>query len=1481
MNFRSMPTGAKVGAAGAGGMAVTVLMYRLLPPQMFFYVMIGTALMGVVMGLFGWLVQRARKRKAKPMEQSLKANSAATPQGVTEPGRRARLDDIRKNFEDGVEKFRAAGKNLYSLPWYALVGEPGSGKTEAIRHCNVGFPPGLQDQLQGVGGTINMNWWFTNHAVILDTAGRLMFEEVEPGGTSEWREFLKLLRANRPNCPINGMLLCIPADSLIKDTAEDLERKGAKIAQQLDQIQRALGVRFPVFVMITKCDLINGFREFFEDIKRPDLQHQMLGWSNPAPLDQPFNPEMVDQHLQTVADRLTRRRMGLLLDPVNTEDPSARRADQVDALYAFPRALMTIAPRLRRYLEMIFVAGEWSAKPLFLRGIYFTSSMREGDALDADLAEALGVPVEKLPEGKVWDRERAYFLRDLFMNKVFREKGLVTNATNAKRRQRRRKVAVLVTSFLALAVLGFFTYWGVSSFRGSIGDEAGYWKAAAADEQWIPNTHYWLPIVDTEFAGSSRYVYNGRTTIETPKGTTDTGKFHRDTMDLVRRDIHVPWIFRFAATFAADINANRRTAQRVLFEAGILRPLVDGARQKMLDAGAQWSGKATAALGELTRLEAEAAYPVEDRIDPNTLFAYVLQSDSDFAGYRKNDARSFDQILAWTYGTGRDEEGQELGNQPWPPPLLGPTGKVGIATVNKGVADFIRYWETGGDAERDVEAITTLKGALNAFGDAEAELIALDNPFLDKPARPDTLADLTKLTEDWRRLHGAVLAEGQKVDQAIASAKLGSRMLTDVYDDMIKDQIEQAKGPHDRLIRAARPGKKPPAPTGLKKHLEAVAGSLEASLDGLQRKFSETEDRQDLIKLDPRFMPVVQIKNDAMRSWVKKDSLRLYALRLNMYELADLELAKSDDVPQMAGLEQAVKDVRSDIFGANRRVEDLENLQVEGFRVRESSAVSRFVDDRLAKRRRTYTLLKGVLENAPKTAADVEAEVTKAVKAKALSEIRRPVIRGTAFGPDQTFPSQFHHQATAATFAGWLTIAEYAMPKPIPEAAPSVDVINQKELADLYKARQDAYNAHLSHYLDYWTKQVLADLAYDTREKDWKKVNADMIALNVEEVAKNLAVLGGTILKSLREVQAYVPAGAKAEYDATADRVDKSIRRLSEPGYITNESNGKKAWLAKWSELGADAQVARRKLLQKTPAGFKREFMDFPDDSDSDISEKYWKELSYAGLRLLADEIQVDVDKAYDNLLRFARFPVAKPQAGQTELTPAEVGPAPETAPGALTARDALDKILGIAQEYGPDAIGGGARTQLSIIDAQLDKLCGKGLADAKRRWCEQVKAVLTGLPAAGETAVCSVRILPVSDQKVLSAATESAVGYWNGALEVVQDGVTKGDPINITPGDKEVGKIDFPGKEVEFRFYRYPDDYGKKKIGRTVTVGGQWPALLLLHRPEVHAPKRSQDGKSWKVELVVQDMEPQGKARSLWIELVFPEPLPRLDQWP
>src|SRR5882672_890490 len=538
-----------------------------------FLVVLIALLVLITSAYYGWKAL-TQKQQNKAFGGDISQHSSATPRGVSDPGQRARLDDMRKKFQSGIEAYKSRGKDLYKLPWYAIVGEPGSGKTEAIRHSNVGFPPGMQDEFQGVGGTINMNWWFTNQAVLLDTAGRLMFEDVKPGETSEWKEFLALLKKNRPNCPINGLFLVIPSDSLIKDSADAIQKKAGKIAQQLDVIQRVLDVRFPVFVVVTKCDKINGFREFFDGLTDPQLQHQMMGWSNPDPLDAPFKPELVDKHLDQVAARLRRRRLGLLRDPV-PENSDGRRTDEVDSLFALPHSLELLSSRLRRYLETIFIAGEWSAKPLFLRGVYFSSSMREGSALDAELAEAIGVGVEDLPEGKVWERDRAYFLRDLFLEKVFREKGLVTRASNTKHMLRGQQVALYGFGFASLALFCVFAWLASGNLRSGVKDQGDYWHVVS-EQRW-DNKFWKASIVPTRGDGTFMSTISTNTLKVEEKPVT-LGEFHAKLRELAEKPMKKSMFFPLLAD---RYNKNRHNAQRIVFEAGVVRPLIEASRQKM------------------------------------------------------------------------------------------------------------------------------------------------------------------------------------------------------------------------------------------------------------------------------------------------------------------------------------------------------------------------------------------------------------------------------------------------------------------------------------------------------------------------------------------------------------------------------------------------------------------------------------------------------------------------------------------------------------------------------------------------------------------------------------------------------------------------------------------------------------------------------------------------------------------------------------
>ena len=108
---------------------------------------------------------------------------------------------------------RFSRQYLYQLPWYMIIGAPGAGKTTALVNSGLQFP--LADKfgkaaLRGIGGTRNCDWWFTNDAVLLDTAGRYATQESQQErDASEWHHFLALPCKYRGRQPTNGVIVTL------------------------------------------------------------------------------------------------------------------------------------------------------------------------------------------------------------------------------------------------------------------------------------------------------------------------------------------------------------------------------------------------------------------------------------------------------------------------------------------------------------------------------------------------------------------------------------------------------------------------------------------------------------------------------------------------------------------------------------------------------------------------------------------------------------------------------------------------------------------------------------------------------------------------------------------------------------------------------------------------------------------------------------------------------------------------------------------------------------------------------------------------------------------------------------------------------------------------------------------------------------------------------------------------------------------------
>lgn len=1438
----------------------------------------GAALVGVAIMAQRFLLKRREQGRSRPFLSLVKASAGAVPQAVTDPAKRARLDDLRRNFEGGIEKFRAAGKNLYAIPWYLLVGEPGSGKTEAVRHCGVGFPPGLQDPQQGAGGTLSMNWWFTNHAVILDTAGRLLFEEVEPGSTSEWREFLKILKTARGNCPVNGLLLVIPATSLLKDSSDAIEQKAGKIARQLDTIQRTLDVRFPVFVVVTMADLIPGFRSFFNGIDDPQLQSQLLGWSNPEPLDAAFNPDHVERHLQSVTDRLKRRRLGLLLDPVHSDDPRERRTDQVDELYNFPEALQKLAPRLRRYLELVFVAGEWSPKPLFLRGIYFTSSMREGQELDIDLAEALGVKVETLPGGKVWDRERAYFLRDVFMSKVFREKGLVTRASSVTRQQRRRRLTLLgASSAVILTLLGLTWYFG-GQFSRTVGEESAFWASTSRVLASNP------PAVLDTAQGSYTYVGDVGVKEITP-GPVTRDELPAEAMRRAEKRINIPAVFRpFAAvsgSASGDLKKEaRREAVRSILEATVLRPAIDAARQSLArratDAGGAWSPADTRALAELARLrtlaagEKPAGPPPQDgliRLAP--LFAAVLK-DKGGAGPEIDRATAkaaeLQAVIEWAYG---GENGA-----PWPPAFVGAAQRSIDEDVSRAISAMAASTATHLESGSTLAALKHVTTEAAAFRRAEEALLeAFGAEGFTPPASAEAfqrMFDAGAGEGSWPALLENLRRAGQRLDAALSGMDGGAGGPAGLSAGSARSAAEalaaQAEAALTEVtLQLPAPGAGPSAGS------QSIRAMLEKSRDDLRARIEATaaEVEGGLASL----APVLAATGPGAASG------RDYRARLAVYEQAETfrSSSRADTRGSLAG---AVEGAAREAEQARAAIADRGRSAADAGLARRAVLASQRVVSAVESSR-VSAAIAAHLGAAP---ADADAVAELVVRtAERLKEDpdyraeRQPDLPLTAMH-GQEFDAAFHREAARSVLQEWTLVGVR-----VASGAERSRLLDVAELSERYQQKSEGFRRYARAYLSYWgdgsadlgprDRPLLHQLRIAADVRDWKTLMEGVDAINGQEIDLNnqLRALG----KRMRAAIDAVPGGLGPDVPAAKSAAREAVDQvLSEEHFVEGYDEKCERMIKFWrtAEFRGGGPGARRQLLN---AMAEEVVASRPLAAVVKSGIAYWNDLALRAVTLLADQAEVEARSAEQKLagakappLTFMECAGSAPALDAAQI--ADIAAAVASVAGAGTsAEDSVDR------RRLPDAI----RAQLMRLEG--DEFLSRA---ETRDWIGRLEGVVRALSDRARPVTCEVAMVLDRDPQALSrfsgcvkdARPAIEAGFLFAELRVA--GRSAGTRT-INPGGDEArsrafeGPVEASAGPVEIVFKaaeRGPD-------GAKVVLPGPWSLLAAATAGSARSVEVTSDG-WWHVPVAV---EVKGVAYVQRVAMKFTPALPVPEQWP
>ncbi len=391
-----------------------------------------------------WIDHRRRQRDASLAK-------GVTAEGQVDPELAATAEEVaavKEKLANALGLLRkAAGRRgyLYEQPWYVIIGPPGAGKTTALLNSGLKFPLAAdmgEGALGGVGGTRLCEWWFTEQAVLIDTAGRYTTQDsaaaVDRAG---WESFLDLLKRTRTRQPLNGVMVAISVTDIAGPEPERLAHARA-IRRRVKEITERLGVKVPVYALFTKADLLAGFTEFFDDL---DREKRAQVWGTTFPVGAAGTGGVAARFKEAFGG-LMERLNGRLFERLQAERSPDRRA----LIAGFPAQMASLGEPIEGFLEAAFGGSRLDPAP-FLRGVYFTSGTQEGtpiDRLTASLARAFGVDQKRAPSLKP-EHGRSYFLGRLLRDVIFGEAmlGVADPAT------RRRLALLRGGAFAAVAIV--------------------------------------------------------------------------------------------------------------------------------------------------------------------------------------------------------------------------------------------------------------------------------------------------------------------------------------------------------------------------------------------------------------------------------------------------------------------------------------------------------------------------------------------------------------------------------------------------------------------------------------------------------------------------------------------------------------------------------------------------------------------------------------------------------------------------------------------------------------------------------------------------------------------------------------------------------------------------------------------------------------------------------------------------------------------
>ncbi|MDC9597609.1 type VI secretion system membrane subunit TssM [Xenorhabdus anantnagensis] len=354
---------------------------------------------------------------------------------------------------------------LYERPWYMVIGSQKSGKTSLIKEGYKLSEIAAPEYLRQDGELpLMLRCWLGEKAVIIDPKGQLIDQPVplnsdKPQINSRlWESLLNWLTENRQRQPLNGIILTVDTLRLMTDNREQRERYVREIHQRLQDIRLTFHSQLPLYLVMTKIDLLHGFEAMYQSLDRK-LRDQILGvtFSLNNRDEKAWHSEL-EQFWKQWMNNLNTAMPDMMLNNVD--------ANQRSALFSFTRQVQGLYSYIVQMLEDILYNDEHQRSTL--RGVYLTSAHQVGqmdDLFTQSASAQYHLGSQAFPTWPAGDT-LPYFTHSLFENVLLAEPNLAAeNRIWLSRNRRQLYTFSTISALVIVAMWGGWHYFYQKNYR--------------------------------------------------------------------------------------------------------------------------------------------------------------------------------------------------------------------------------------------------------------------------------------------------------------------------------------------------------------------------------------------------------------------------------------------------------------------------------------------------------------------------------------------------------------------------------------------------------------------------------------------------------------------------------------------------------------------------------------------------------------------------------------------------------------------------------------------------------------------------------------------------------------------------------------------------------------------------------------------------------------------------------------------------------